>query len=269
MNTEVERSPSSFSSKIIEATDVRKVFHSSVQDVIAVTDVSFSAKPGEFVSLVGPSGCGKSTLLRLIAGLVPKTSGSLVLHGKEVSQPRSDVGILFQSPVLLPWKTVEDNVLLPRKIQGTCNGTTRQEARDLLAMVGLEGFVDAYPFHLSGGMQQRVALARLLMTGAKTLLLDEPFAALDEFTRERLNLELMRICSEFSASVLFVTHNIQEAVFLGDRVLVMTPRPGKLAGTVEVDLPRPREISLLRAPEFVDLTFAVRDVLNVEHPREG
>lgn len=257
------RDASAAGNEVIAAKDVRKVYRGRTNDIVALTDVSFSMKPGDFISVVGPSGCGKSTLLRLVAGLLPISSGSLRVHGRPVSEPSVDVGMLFQAPVLLPWKTVEDNVLLPKKLRRAMNGTSRGEAKDLLKLMGLSEFSDAYPFHLSGGMQQRVALARLLMTGARTLLLDEPFGALDEFTRERLNLELMRICADISASTLFVTHNIQEAVFLADRVLVMTNRPGRLAGVVEVPFPRPRNMSVLRDSKFHELTFGVRDLLDV------
>ncbi|MQB00642.1 MAG: ATP-binding cassette domain-containing protein [Actinobacteria bacterium] len=232
--------------------------------VVAVEDISFDVRQGEFISLVGPSGCGKSTILRLVAGLIGKSSGSLHVHGSEVLGPRQDLAMMFQRPILLPWKTAIENVTLPVRIKGRVDEVTLKEARGLLGFLGLEQFHHAYPQHLSGGMQQRVALARLLITGNELLLMDEPFAALDEFTRERLTLELLRIQSRINATVMFVTHSIIEAVFLADRVLVMTPLPGRLAGIVEVPLERPRTIDLMRTPEFNDLVFKVRGMLG-EH----
>jgi NitT/TauT family transport system ATP-binding protein len=230
-------------------------------DVLAVDAADFHVDRGEFVSIVGPSGCGKSTLLRLIAGLIPVTSGALEVHGQPIDGPRAETAMMFQQPTLLPWKDAIGNVLLPRKLAGRVTSAARSEARALLAMLGLAEFADAYPQHLSGGMQQRVALARTLITGADLLLMDEPFAALDEFTRERLNLELLRIQGEVGATIVFVTHNINEAVFLADRVFVMTPRPGRLAGVIDVQLPEDRSIDLLRSAAFNDTVFAVRGLL--------
>ena len=229
--------------------------------VVALEDASFHVKSGEFVSLIGPSGCGKSTLLRLVSGLIKPTAGQLNVFGKPVSGPRSEIGMMFQKPTLLDWKSVFDNVLLPITLAGTVTKADRERAIDLIHLVGLKGFEFSFPRQLSGGMQQRVALARLLNTGAELLLLDEPFGALDEFTRERLNLELLRIQSDLDATILFVTHNIQEAVFLADRVFVMTPRPGRLAATVDVPLPRPRTIEMTKSPEYNDLVFNIRDTL--------
>ena len=230
-------------------------------NVLAVDAADFHIGRSEFVSIVGPSGCGKSTLLRMIAGLIPATSGTLLVHGRPVSGPRAETAMMFQQPTLLPWKSALDNVLLPRKLSGRVTPQLRQEGRELLGMLGLGDFVEAYPQHLSGGMQQRVALARTLITGADLFLMDEPFAALDEFTRERLNLELLRIQAEVNATIVFVTHNINEAVFLADRVFVMTPRPGRLASIIDVALPRPRVIDMLRSVEFNDTAFAVRGLL--------
>jgi NitT/TauT family transport system ATP-binding protein len=245
----------------IEVEALTKAFPTPGGTVVAAEDLSFAVLPGELVSVVGPSGCGKSTLLRMVAGLVPPTSGSVRVHGATVAGPRDDVAIMFQRPVLLPWKTAFENAFLPRRIKGDRSAASRERTQELLELVRLEGFEAAYPWQLSGGMQQRVALARLLNTGADILLLDEPFGALDEFTRERMNLELLRICDEVEATTLFVTHNIQEAVFLADRVVVMTPRPGRVAGIVPVPLPRPRTIDAMRTPEFTDLIFEVRDLL--------
>jgi NitT/TauT family transport system ATP-binding protein len=230
-------------------------------DVLAVDSADFHIDRGEFVSIVGPSGCGKSTLLRLIAGLIPVTSGTLEVHGRPINGPRAETAMMFQQPTLLPWKSAIGNVLLPRKLAGRITSEARNKARELLAMLGLSEFADAYPQHLSGGMQQRVALARTLITGADLFLMDEPFAALDEFTRERLNMELLRIQAEIGATIVFVTHNINEAVFLADRVFVMTPRPGRLADVIDVPLPEQRSIDLLRSAEFNDTAFAVRGLL--------
>jgi NitT/TauT family transport system ATP-binding protein len=243
---------------VIEGERVTKVF---VETVVALEGASFSVAAGSLVSLVGPSGCGKSTLLRLVAGLIPLSSGRLTVHGQEVGAPRKDVGMMFQKATLLDWRTAVENVLLPSELGGRVTQEDRRRAIDLLDLVGLKGFEFSFPRQLSGGMQQRVALARLLQTGADILLLDEPFGALDEFTRERLNLELLRIVAEVRATTLFVTHNIAEAIFLADRVMVMTPRPGRLAGVVDVPFGRPREIELQQTPEFNALVSEVRGIL--------
>ena len=243
---------------VIEGERVTKVF---VETVVALEGASFSVPAGSLVSLVGPSGCGKSTLLRLVAGLIPLSSGRLTVHGQEVGAPRKDVGMMLQKATLLDWRTAVENVLLPSELGGRVTQEDRRRAIDLLDLVGLKGFEFSFPRQLSGGMQQRVALARLLQTGADILLLDEPFGALDEFTRERLNLELLRIVAEVRATTLFVTHNIAEAIFLADHVLVMTPRPGRLAGVVDVPFGRPREIELQQTPEFNALVSEVRGIL--------
>ena len=243
---------------VIEGDRVTKVF---VETVVALEGASFSVPAGSLVSLVGPSGCGKSTLLRLVAGLIPLSSGRLTVHGQEVAAPRKDVGMMFQKATLLDWRTAVENVLLPSELGGRVTQEDKRRAIDLLDLVGLKGFEFSFPRQLSGGMQQRVALARLLQTGADILLLDEPFGALDEFTRERLNLELLRIVAEVRATTLFVTHNIAEAIFLADHVMVMTPRPGRLAGVVDVPFARPREIELQQTPEFNALVSEVRGIL--------
>ncbi len=229
--------------------------------VVALEDVDLSIANGEVLAIVGPSGCGKSTFLRLVAGLIPVSDGTISVHGTAVSEPRQDVGFMFQKPTLLPWKTSLENVVLPRRLQGASNADVGAEAERLLGMVGLAGFEHTYPPHLSGGMQQRVALARLLIMGVEVLLLDEPFAAVDELTRERLNLEFLQIHARIGATVILVTHNIAEAAFLSDRVFVMSPRPGRHVATFSVDLPRPRKLEHLRAPEFTDVTFKIREVL--------
>jgi NitT/TauT family transport system ATP-binding protein len=243
---------------VIEGDRVTKVF---AETVVALEGATFSISAGSLVSLVGSSGCGKSTLLRLVAGLIPLSSGRLMVHGQEVAAPRKDVGMMFQKPTLLDWRTAAENVLLPSELDGRVTEEERRRAIDLLDLVGLKGFEFSFPRQLSGGMQQRVALARLLQTGADILLLDEPFGALDEFTRERLNLELLRIVAEVRATTLFVTHNIAEAIFLADHVMVMTPRPGRLAAVVDVPFTRPREIELQQTPEFNALVSEVRGIL--------
>ncbi|EYD75322.1 ABC transporter related protein [Rubellimicrobium mesophilum DSM 19309] len=233
--------------------------------MVALESVDLTINPGEFISFVGPSGCGKSTLLNMIAGLLPKTSGQVLIHGQPVAEPSKRVGFMFQAPVLLPWRTVENNVLMPAEVFGLKVNDIRDKARAVLKTVGLGDFINAYPRQLSGGMQQRVALARVLTYEPEVLLMDEPFGALDEFTREAMNLELLRITRAANITVLFVTHNITEAVFMSDRVVVMTPRPGKVSGIIDVPLPRPREIELMHQPMFTDLTFQVRSILGGTH----
>ena len=231
------------------------------ETVVALESLDVSIEPGQFVSFVGPSGCGKSTLLNMIAGLLPSTTGQVLIHGDPVIAPSRRVGFMFQTPVLLPWRTTENNVLLPAEVFGMNMREMREKARSVIQAVGLADFVKAYPRQLSGGMQQRVALARVLTYEPEVLLMDEPFGALDEFTREAMNLELLRITAESGITVLFVTHNITEAVFVADRVVVMTPRPGKVSGIVPVPLPRPREIQVMHDRRFSDLTFEVRNIL--------
>lgn len=248
---------------VIKAKGLGKSFGGGA--VVALDEADFEIRTGSFVSLVGPSGCGKSTLLRLIAGLIDRTSGDLAVHGRDVTGPRTDVGMMFQKATLLDWRTAVENVLLPTEMSGTVTNADRKNAADLLRMVGLKEFLFAFPSQLSGGMQQRVALARLLQTGADVLLLDEPFGALDEFTRERLNVELMRIVGEVKATTLFVTHNIAEAIFLADQVFVMTPRPGQIASIVTVPFERPRPLSIQTSPEFNTLVAQVRDILGEDH----
>jgi NitT/TauT family transport system ATP-binding protein len=239
------------------------------RDVIALEEVSFDVADGEFVAIVGPSGCGKSTLLRIVSGLLEPTSGSATVHGKSPDQARRDVefGFVFQSPVLFPWLKALGNVLLPDRILGSRSPThgpeTEALARRLLQDVGLEGFEDHYPSQMSGGMRQRVALARALIYEPSTLLMDEPFGALDEFTRDRLNLQLLDVWSHARSTVLFVTHSIQEAIFLADRVVVMSPRPGRVAQVTAVPFARPRNLELRYEPEFAALAGQLRSLLEI------
>ena len=223
--------------------------------VLAVDDVSLNVRPGEFVSLIGPSGCGKSTLLRLMAGLIPLTDGSIEINGTEVTDARQDVALMFQKPTLLPWQTALQNTMLPAAIQKKADRGTEEKAAALLDLVGLGGFEHTYPRHLSGGMQQRVALARLLMVGVEVLLLDEPFAAVDQITRERLNLELLKIHERTAATSVLVTHNLTEALLLADRVVVMTPRPGRVSDVIDVPFERPRVAEMAMEPEFQKLVL--------------
>ena len=248
--------------KIIELSHLDKIFVTVRNERIqALSDISLSVTEREFVTIVGPSGCGKSTLLKIIAGLLPATRGKVLLAGTPVDRPRRDIGIVFQNPVLLPWRTVFDNVMLPAEVQGLPTAASRKRAHDLLQMVGLGGFENKYPMELSGGMQQRAAISRALVHDPNILLMDEPFGALDAMTREQMNLELQRIWMEAGKTVILITHSIPEAVFLGDRILVMTARPGKLLRLVEVEFPRPRSIDVMGDPEFGRLTSEIRRLL--------
>jgi NitT/TauT family transport system ATP-binding protein len=229
--------------------------------VEALRGISLEIRENEFITIVGPSGCGKSTLLKLVAGLLAPSRGRIVLAGEPVDRPRPDVGLVFQQPVLLPWRNVLDNVLLPVEILGWPLARYRNVAMELLRLVGLEGFEARSPRQLSGGMQQRVAIARALIYDPKVLLMDEPFGALDALTREELSLELLRIWEERKKTVIFVTHSIPEAVLLADRVVAMSPRPGRIARIVEVDLPRPRTVEMEYTDQFKEYSSALREVI--------
>ncbi len=252
----------------IEIREVDKVFTPSRGTgaaIEALRSISIDVRPGEFVSLVGPSGCGKSTLLKMIAGLLEPTSGTIAVDGVPVEQPRRSVGMMFQTPELFPWRTVLKNVLLPIEIFRHEREFHRKRALELLEMVGLQGFGSALPRELSGGMQQRVALCRVLVSDPSVVLMDEPFGALDEFSRERLNVELLRIWEDARKTIVFVTHNINEAVFLSDRVVVMGTGPGRVLEVVEVPLgrQRPRSQQMMREQAFTDCVFAVRGMLGL------
>jgi NitT/TauT family transport system ATP-binding protein len=242
----------------VEAAGLTKVFDSGP----AVEDLSFRIQENEFVALVGPSGCGKSTSLRILSGLVPATRGSVSLRGRLVDRPIEDVGMVFQAPVLLPWRTAIRNVLFTAEMRGLSSAQYRARALDLIKLAGLDGFAGSYPHELSGGMQQRVAICRALLLDPSLLLLDEPFGALDVLTREKMGFELQRIWGASRTTVLLVTHSITEAVLLSDTIIVMTARPGRVKATLRVDLPRPRDARTLRDPRFVELAAAVRD--NIE-----
>jgi NitT/TauT family transport system ATP-binding protein len=248
---------------VIEAVGVGRTYAGGAGDTEALRDVTLRVEAGEFVSIIGPSGCGKSTLLRLVGDLVEPTAGSIRVNGKTARQARldRDYGIVFQTPVLYDWRTVIENVRLPLELAGRPAGERRERPRALLRLVGLETFRDHHPWQLSGGMQQRVAIARALALSPSLLLMDEPFGALDEMTRERLNLELLQVWSETGATALFVTHSIAEAVFLSTRVVVMSPRPGTIERVVPVDLPRPRLDKVRGDARFFELVTAVRESL--------
>jgi NitT/TauT family transport system ATP-binding protein len=244
--------------EVIAVSNLRKEYAAARGTVLALDDIDFTISEGEFVAVVGPSGCGKSTLLKILAGLLPTTRGRVELRGTPVTGPRRDIGVVFQAPVLFPWRTVLDNVLLPVDVQGLGRERNRPRAFELLTLVGLGGFEHRYPWELSGGMQQRVAISRSLIHDPAMLLMDEPFGAHDAMTRETMNLELQRIWLERRETVLFVTHSIPEAVFLADRVFVMTRRPGRLLERIGIDLPRPRALDVLAAPELSAIVRRVR-----------
>ena len=248
--------------ELIAVRHLGKEYPTSAGPVVALSDIEFSVADGEFLSVVGPSGCGKSTLLRILAGLNPPSSGVAMLGGAAITGPRRDIGVVFQQPVLFPWRDVLANVLLPADVQGLGRAAMHSRAMALLAMVGLQGFERRLPRELSGGMQQRVALVRALIHEPKLLLMDEPFGALDAMTREAMNLELQRIWMEQRKTVLFITHSVTEAVFLADRVLVMSPRPGRIVDTLAVDIPRPRGLEAMNTPGFGAHVQRIRRALN-------
>ncbi|MBF2713683.1 ABC transporter ATP-binding protein [Agrobacterium vitis] len=239
-----------------------QVFSTRSGQTEALRDVSFEVARHEFLAILGPSGCGKSTLLRMIAGLLAPSSGSLQVFGHPVTEPRDDIGIVFQKPTLLPWATVEDNVLFPaRHKRGRVSAEERQRAGELLRMVGLEGFASRLPDELSGGMQQRVGIARALLMDPDILLMDEPFSALDALTREVMGFDLLRIFTDRPKTVVFITHSVNEAALLADRVLVMTGRPGTVLTDIAVPVGRPRGPETANERAIHDLTAYLRDLL--------
>ncbi|MFQ5804787.1 MAG: ABC transporter ATP-binding protein [Candidatus Methylomirabilales bacterium] len=243
--------------KIIELQNLKKIYPAKNAPILALSDVSFDVYEGEFVTVVGQSGCGKTTILKIIAGLLPKTDGTVLLDGQPVTGPRASSGIVFQQPVLFKWRSVLDNVLLPIEILRRNRRKYYQTALDLLDLTGLTEFKDRYPRELSGGMQQRVSICRALIHDPPVLLMDEPFGALDAMTRSEMNVELLRIWSERQKTSILITHSITEAVFLADRVIVMTPRPGMIADIVEIDLPRPRLAETRISPRFNELVQVI------------
>ena len=246
------------STPILEARNLGKSFESSNTLLPAVSDISFSVFHGEFLCIVGPSGCGKTTILQMLAGLQSRTRGEIYLKGKVLHNPDRDISVVFQKPNLMPWRTVLQNTLLPLQIDGVQKKEAEERALGYLEKVGLSDFADAYPKELSGGMEQRVAVARALVQNPGILLLDEPFGALDSFTREQLNLELLSLWRDQSITAIMVTHNIREAVLLADRVLVLTPRPATVFKEFTINLPRPRTEEIEYTPDFVNLTYEIR-----------
>lgn len=247
-------------SSAIQVEGVTKVYTSDSGPVAALDRIDLDIREGEFVSLLGPSGCGKSTLLHIVAGLTESSSGSVDIGGSPARADRTDVSIMLQRPVLFPWKNVLQNVMLPAKLQGRTDAGNA--AMHFLELTGLADFATKQVWELSGGMKQRVSLARALATDPPVLLMDEPFSALDEFTRERLNVELARLHDEHGRTTLFVTHNIAEAVFLSDRIVTMRPRPGGVVDIIDIALPRPRTAEQNTSAAAVDLALEVRESIS-------
>jgi len=250
---------------IISIDNVSKIFKTlKGSEVLALKDVSFEVEKGEFVAIVGPSGCGKSTLLRLVAGLMPPTAGNIYIDGVKIDGPVRGIGMVFQTPVLMPWKRVTENITFPLRF--TASKAVKQSSDyvfRLIKLLGLEGFENAYPFELSGGMQMRVAIGRALITNPKILLMDEPFGSLDALTREKMGLELLNIWQEYRNTVMFVTHDVAEAVFLADRVVIMTPRPGTVKEIVTIELDRPRDLSIKSSQTFANYTLLIRKSIGI------
>jgi len=250
--------------QFIEIRGLTKVFPSPRGDVHALANVSLDVGEGEFVSLIGPSGCGKSTLLSVVSGLVLPTEGSASINGVEVQRPYTDLGFVFQQDLLMEWRSVLRNVTIQTEIRGLDRESSQRRAFELLASLGLEGFEDKYPHELSGGMRQRVAIGRALAHDPPLLLMDEPFGALDAMTREQMNVELLRVWDEQHKTVLFVTHSIPEAIFLSDRVIVLSARPGRVIDDVQIEFLRPRELDLKETPEFGRIVRHIRGLLYEE-----
>ncbi|MFK7765043.1 MAG: ABC transporter ATP-binding protein [Roseobacter sp.] len=264
MNSAVAQdySGASVGAPVYELARVSKTY--ARNQVVALEDVSLTLRKGSFTSVIGSSGCGKSTLLKIMAGLIPPSKGRVVLQGQPVNGPRRDIGMMFQQATLFPWKTAVENIVLPIEIRDGKPAATKamDKAHELLEIVGLKGFENVYPNELSGGMAQRASICRMLITEPAVLLLDEPFSALDELSRDMMNMELQRICREQEATAFLVTHSIQEAVILSDEIVVMKPRPGRLAEIVEVDLPRPRTLDMMTTPKFGEIVDYIRGLLD-------
>ena len=247
----------------VRVENLRKTYQTRQDEIEAIHEVKMDVAEGEFISILGPSGCGKSTLLMIVGGLLPLTSGTVSVGGEDVSKPRRDTGVVLQAPVLMPWRTILKNVLFPIESLGLREEDYIDRAYELLEMTGLSNFAQNVPSELSGGMQQRVAICRALIHNPNLLLMDEPFSALDAMTRDLMNQELLRIWEEYKKTVLFVTHSIREAVFLSDRVFVMSPRPAVISEIVTIDLPRPRELAIEETPEFNQYVAHLRGL--IEH----
>src|SRR5262245_15290233 len=245
----------------IEARGLFKTYKTRGGSITALENVDLKIGASEFVTLVGPSGSGKTTLLKLVNALILPSRGAMIYDGQPLMKPPKDVGMVFQQPVLLPWRTVKGNVLLPAEILGLDMARARRRAMELLHVVGLKGFEDRYPNELSGGMQQRVAICRALIHDPGVLLMDEPFAALDAMTREELGFELLRIWDVYKKTVVFVTHNIPEAILLADRVVAMSPRPGRIEKVIQIELPRPRTLDMQFLPQFKAYSDDIRALI--------
>jgi NitT/TauT family transport system ATP-binding protein len=248
---------------LVVARGIGKTFRSGGGTMTALEGLDLDIREGEFLSLLGPSGCGKSTALNIVGGLLDASEGTVHVKGELMTEPRRDIGMMFQRAVMLPWRTTLKNVLLPVEVARRSRKDHEDRARELLDMVGISEFADSYPWQLSGGMQQRAALCRVLINDPELLLLDEPFGALDEFTRETMNLELLELHTKTRKTSVLVTHNINEAVFMSDRVAVMSARPGRLVDVIDIPLPRPRELEVMRTREFADLVFEARELLDL------
>ena len=261
---------SSGSNAVITANGLGLTFTTDDGPVHALSDVNFSFNDGDFVSLIGPSGCGKTTLLRIIADLEQPTAGDIRVNGLTPGEARQNrqYGYVFQAPALYPWRTVESNVMLPLEIMGFPAAERRERAAKNVALVNLTGFERKYPWQLSGGMQQRCSIARALSFDPKLLLMDEPFGALDEIVRDNLNLQLLRLWRETKKTVVFVTHSIPEAVFLSTKIIVMSPRPGRIIDVIDTGLPKERTLDIRETPEFLKLAHRVRDGLKAGHSYE-
>lgn len=260
--TQEERGPE-HSAHSIAVRNVTKRYRTITRTVDAVKDVSFVVDRGEFVSLVGPSGCGKSTILKMTAGILASDGGTITVLGEKARPGRREVGLMFQTPIMFPWRNVLRNVVLPFELFGEVTEANRAKALELLSLVGLQDSADIYPWELSGGMRQRASLARLLVTDPEILLMDEPLAALDELTRERLEFEIAGIQEKLRKTALYVTHDIKEALILSDRIVVLQTNPGSVAGEVVVDLPRPRRPELIDSEDFAGKLKEVRDLLRL------
>jgi NitT/TauT family transport system ATP-binding protein len=244
----------------VDVAGVGKTYRRAGRETHALESIDLAIRSGEFLAIVGPSGCGKSTLLRIVAGLVGASRGDVRVEGARVDRPQTNLGIVFQSPVLLDWRTALDNVLVQVELRSLDPKAYRDNALRLLDQIGLKDFADRYPYELSGGMRQRVAIARALIHDAPLLLMDEPFGALDALTREQMRLDLEALWLATHKTVMFITHSIDEAVLLADRVVVMSPRPGRIERTIDIPLPRPRGLAARREPEFVRITEEITDI---------
>ena len=258
------------SSSVVEAKGLGLTFHTNDGPVVALTDVNLDIGKGEFVSFIGPSGCGKTTFLRVIADLEQPTSGSIRINGMSPEEARAKraYGYVFQAPALFPWRTIENNVALPLEIMGFADAEKRERIKRTLTLVNLSGFEKKYPWQLSGGMQQRASIARALAFDADLLLMDEPFGALDEIVRDHLNSELLKLWAATNKTIAFVTHSIPEAVYLSTKIVVMSPRPGRVTDVIESTLPAERPLDIRETPEFLAIAARVRDGLRAGHSYE-